>query len=379
VRYLLPDFRAGRSVLPRLETQWFTSALSLEMIGDWTRFDQDATSLAQVGKQADQFQVRSARVRLRGRIGSSGQLGYTVAAQYRGFDADPTRNWDVLDLALNYRFKRTGTQLNIGQIRETFSYEVIGATANMPQSERVLNLFAASRNIGISATHVFGADRDWNLSAGFYRDSFGFRGSGAGATARLTHLLWEDAEAGRYLHLGVAWRRRPAVNGTIRYRGRPGSNVADNFVDTGDFPAKSANHYGIEALWSHDGVSILGEYIGTFVDAPEAGNPFFQGYYLTGSWVLTGESRPYSRELGQARRIVPRGRWGAPELVARYAAVELNGGNVRGGRYDRVDLGLNWWATTRWKLGANAGRIWLDRDNKRGVADSLLLRVQYNY
>jgi phosphate-selective porin OprO/OprP len=357
------------------------------MIGDWTSFSQDAASLSQVGQQNDHFEVRSARVRFIGGIGGGYRLSYTIAAQYRGFDADPQRTWDVTDLSLNYIANKWGTRLSLGRIRETFSYEVIGSTASMPQSERVLSPFAASRNLGISATHVFGANRDWNLSAGFYRDSFGFSGGGAGASARLTHLLWEDAAAGRYLHLGVAWRHRPAVDGMMRYRGRPASNVADDFVDTGDFPANGANHFGLEALWANGGFSVLGEYVGTFVNAPAAGNPFFQGFYVAGSWVLTGETRPYDHAIGQARRIVPTGRWGAPELVARYAAVDLNGGSVRGGSYDRVDIAINWWATTRWKLGAVAGRTWLRRaplgsttgNAVRGTTDSLLFRLQYVY
>jgi hypothetical protein len=90
----------------------------------------------------------------------------------------------------------------------------------MPQSERVIGLFAASRNIGISATHVFGKDRDWSVSAGLYRDSFGFSGSGAGATARLTHLLWDDSDASRYLHVGIGWRHRPDGGVSRRLCGR---------------------------------------------------------------------------------------------------------------------------------------------------------------
>jgi hypothetical protein len=59
--------------------------------------------------------------------------------------------------------------------------------------------------------------------------------------------------------------------------------------------------------------------------------------------------------------------------------VELNGGSVRGGRYDRIDFGVNWWATTRWKLGVNGGRTWLKRNNETGVTDSFLMRLQYVY
>jgi phosphate-selective porin OprO/OprP len=379
VRFAFPDLAVGQRLLPDLALQRFTARWSAELITDWTGFNQDGRSVALHGVQNDRFEVRSARVQLTGRIWDDPRLSYRVAAQYRGFDIDPQRNWDVTDLSATWLFNSAGTRVNIGQIRETFSYETLASTSSMPQSERVIGLFAASRNIGISATHVFGKDRDWTVSAGLYRDSFGFSGSGAGATARLTHLLWDDSDAGRYLHVGIGWRHRPDDDGVIRYRGRPGSNVASNFVDTGEFPAQGANHLGVEGLWSNGGMSVQGEYVLALVSAPERGNPLFQGFYVSGSWVLTGESRPYDRSAGLARRLTPTGRWGAPELMARYSAVDLDSGPVRGGSFDRLEVGANWWATTRWKWGAVAGRTWSRQASIRGRTDSLLLRGQWVY
>jgi phosphate-selective porin OprO/OprP len=379
VRYIIPDFGADRRVIPELNTRIVTARLGIDLIADWTSFNQNPASLVLHGQQHDQFEVRSARVLVVGKLLDNDRLLYRFAAQYRGFDIDPQRNWDVTDASLSWLFNSRGSRISAGQIRETFSYETLANTATTPTNERVINVFAAARNIGVSATHVFGAARDWTASIGLYRDSFGFSGSGAGATARLTHLLWADPDGSRYLHLGAAWRHRPDDDGTIRYRGRPGSNVADNFVDTGEFVASGANHFGVEALWNSGGMSVLGEYVLARVSAPDHGNPWFQGFYVTGSWVLTGEHRPYDRTSGLARRLVPVGRWGAPEIVARYAAVDLDSRDIRGGSFDRIEVGLNWWATSRWKLGLSAGRIWSRRAEQRGRTDNLLLRLQYIY
>jgi phosphate-selective porin OprO/OprP len=376
---MFPDFAPDRRIVPDLELLGVTARLGAEMIVDWTGFQQDANSVALHGVQPDRFEVRSARLQVGGGLWADGRLSYRVAAQYRGFDIDPQRNWDVTDLSLTWAANAAGSRINIGQIRETFSYETIGSTASMPQSERVLGLFAASRNIGVSATHVFGADRDWTASIGLYRDSFGFSGSGTGSTARVTHLMWEDAAAGRYLHVGASVRHRPGDDGVIRYRGRPGSNVADDFVDTGEFPASGANHLGIEGLWANGGVSVLGEYVLARVSSPERRNPIFQGFYVVGSWVITGETRPYDRATGLAQRLVPTGRWGATEVMARYSAVDLDGGDVRGGSFDRLEFGANWWATTRWKWGLLAGRTWSRQAGVRGRTDSVLLRAQWVY
>jgi len=49
--------------------------------------------------------------------------------------------------------------------------------------------------------------------------------------------------------------------------------------------------YNLEAYW-RNGPYMLGfEYVGTDVDAPLSGDPFLSGFYLTGTWALTGEMR----------------------------------------------------------------------------------------
>ena len=60
------------------------------------------------------------------------------------------------------------------------------------------------------------------------------------------------------------------------------------------------------------------------VNSSAKGNPEFNGSYITGSYVLTGENRPYDKRVGYARRIIPKSRWGAVELVGRFGYVDLD-------------------------------------------------------
>ena len=59
-------------------------------------------------------------------------------------------------------------------------------------------------------------------------------------------------------------------------------------------------------------------------------DPDFAGYYLQGSWILTGESRRYNAATGSfqnPRPMVPfssNGGFGALELAARYSRMNLN-------------------------------------------------------
>jgi hypothetical protein len=74
---------------------------------------------------------------------------------------------------------------------------------------------------------------------------------------------------------------------------------------------------------------------------------------------------------------MPDGRWGAVEVVARLAAVNLDSDGIDGGSYVRLEGGANWWATTRWKFGMLYGTIWLDRFGETGRTRSLLSRLQW--
>ncbi len=379
-KYAFPDLPPLKPPSPEKQARFFNIRPSLAAIGDWTSFHQDATSLAQFGEQEDEFQIRSMRLSLLGSLGHSYKVSFQVGGEYKGFDSDPEQSWQLTDLALTFPIG-SRTKLTIGKTKETFSYEMVGDSANLPHSERVLSPFFVSRNMGARITHVLGPKKRATLSYGLYNDAWDINSStsrGWDVTARVTALVWDMPEANQFLHLGLAYRH-VASDGTLRYKGRVETNVGDNFVDTGNIAADSADHYGAEALLNVGPVSLLGEFITAHVNSPTLGNPRFDGYYVTGSWVLTGETRPYDRNVGYARRVIPKGRWGAPELVMRFSHVDLDNRSVEGGEFDRVMAGVNWWATTRWKIGVSYGHGWTERFGVRGEDDTLLTRLQWVY
>jgi phosphate-selective porin OprO/OprP len=383
-KYLVPDLPPAKPPTPeeaaRKAEKFFTIRPSLAMLGDWTNFSQDAASVAQLGVQDDEFQVRSARLTLLGSIGSDYKVSYQFGGEYKGFDTEPEQNWQLTDLSLTFPLGAR-TKLTVGKTKETFSYEMVGDVANRPHSERVLSPFFVSRNFGARVLHVFGADKRATLSAGAYNDGWDINSKtsrGWDLTARATGLVWDDPANQRFLHLGLAYRH-VASDGQLRYKGRAETNVGDNAVDTGNIAADGADHFGAEALLNVGPFSLLGEYVAANVDSPTLDDPDFSGWYLTGSWVITGETRPYDRNVGYARRVIPKGYAGAPELVVRFSSVDLDSGPVSGGSFDKTYLGVNWWATTRWKFGAGWGHTWLDRNGLNGESDTILTRVQWVY
>ena len=377
--YVVPDTPRSVADWSRYQSRSFSFQLGGVVLLDYTHFNQDAASLAQVGEQESQWQARAARLMAHGTIGSDYKVAYLFAAEYKGFDSDPAEYWSLTDLSFTFPLGGPATKLTVGKTKETFSYEMVGDAANLPQQERVLNPFFVSRNVGAKLIHVFGEDHRMTFAAGVFNNGW-LKGEssdhGTDVSARLTGLVFDQPGDKRFLHLGVSGRYVGADNDVLRYRGRPETNVGDYYVDTGNLNASHARHLGLEMLWNEGPFSILAEEIRAQVSSPVSGNTQFSGYYVTGSWILTGETRPYDRTVGYARRIIPEHSTGAVELVARYSHVDLDDGVVTGGKFSRSHFGVNWWATKRWKLGLDWGRTTLDRLGTTGVTDSVLARMQ---
>jgi phosphate-selective porin OprO and OprP len=82
---------------------------------------------------------------------------------------------------------------------------------------------------------------------------------------------------------------------------------------------------------------------------------------VSGSWVLTGESRGY--KAGSITGVTPAHDWGALEVAVRYATLDLDDGAVMGGREHDWTVGVNWYLSTHFKLQANYIRAFSDRGN----------------
>jgi phosphate-selective porin OprO/OprP len=140
---------------------------------------------------------------------------------------------------------------------------------------------------------------------------------------------------------------------------------------------KSVWNYGGEIIASYGPFSVQGEYIGIHYNrnaaeimltgSPGAASIDFSGYYVYGTWFLTGESRSSAYltsanyvspgTFGQIKIINPlsAGGWGAWELAARVSEVNLNSGgylvqqplgissSIQGGSQTDFTLGLNWY------------------------------------
>lgn len=207
------------------------------------------------------------------------------------------------------------------------------------------------------------------------------------------------ASVGDYnVHLGASgtWVLQPADQGSsallmpryaIRLRDRPEIRVdSARLVDTGPLDADSSYAAGVElgANWKNWYVQAENFWYGIDRREPTAlSDPAFGGYYLQGSWVLTGESRRYNMANGafqSPRPYVPftaAGGLGAWEIAVRYSHLDLDyreglvgtaatTDSVRGGTQDIWTLGLNWYVNSNFRLMLNYLRIDANRLNPAG-------------
>jgi phosphate-selective porin OprO and OprP len=131
-------------------------------------------------------------------------------------------------------------------------------------------------------------------------------------------------------------------------------------IDTGSLTkADHVDRRGLEGLWIDGPWSVQSEALREVISR-YGGNPDFSanGFYAFGSWVLTGESRPYS--AGNISNIKPNGDWGAWELLLRYSELNLNDGPIQGGKEHDWTVGANWYLTQHFKFQANY--IWAKSD-----------------
>jgi phosphate-selective porin OprO/OprP len=128
------------------------------------------------------------------------------------------------------------------------------------------------------------------------------------------------------------------------------------FLKTPTFNATGAQAYGVEGAASWGPLLVQGENFWYNVDlVPAKGktNPNFGGWYVEGSWVITGESHKYNMATASYLRPSPdspvgSGGFGAFEVAGRYSSTDLEyhtgqADAVYGGKQNIISSGINWY------------------------------------
>jgi len=293
--------------------------------------------------------------------------------------------------------------ITLGYMKESFSLEELTGLRKFTFMERALptEVFAPRRNFGIShQTTLLNQQMTWALGVFLNTGSFSDVGDSADQiseangwdlTTRVTGLPWYEDNGKELLHLGLSYthQSRGIEDAGAQLRTRPETHLTNvRLVDTNEFLTKGMDRINTELAIVSGPLSLQGEYFHLFADSDEAGDPNFWGFYLYGSYFITGEHRNYDRSKGVFARTKPNrdfhffeGGWGALEVALRFSYIDLNGGSIRGGREHDLTAGLNWYLNEKTRFMFNYTRAKAkDREVpppvEAGTADILQVRFQ---
>jgi len=350
---------------------------------------QDGNSETQVGDLSDfeGGEIRAARFGVVGTLNFKRPWRYTVFAMThtfdKGFNVDTTDEFSWGDYRLDIPLPANLT-LSVGKQKEPISIERQMGLTYLPMQERAafIDALLPSRNHGVvlsgaavsdNVSWAVGAFNNWIDSGESFSDTPNVL---VGRVTWAPKLFQNDSNL---FHVGLGLRHSD-INQDLSVRRQPEFNKAPRYVDTGPFSPNDQMTYNLEAYW-RNGPYMLGfEYLGMDVDAPLSGDPFLSGYYLTGTWALTGEMRAYRKRSGTfnplpVARPVSQGGWGAVELAFRYSNTDLTDGTLDGGEMDIYSLGVNWWFTRSAHLSVNYRHVSLDRFAIQGDSSGLNARI----
>ena len=152
-------------------------------------------------------------------------------------------------------------------------------------------------------------------------------------------------------------------------------------INTGNINARHADTLGLEFAAQKANLLVQGEYEHFGVERADPGlaDPHFKGWYVEGTWILTGEARKYNAQTAAfdappvAKPFnLKAGTWGAWELGLRYSEIDLNfhegargsaptGDAIRGGEEQNLTAGVNWYVNPLVRFMLDYEHVKIDR------------------
>jgi phosphate-selective porin OprO/OprP len=356
-----PDVRADFPP-PSIRIGEFRAALRVRVHLDFRDFDPE------LGE--DEFVFRRGRVGLQGRFYDD--LEYEVEAETR----DEEHPWR--DVYVNYRRFRAA-QVQVGRFKLPFSLEQTTSVSNINFVERSLiaSELAPARDRGVMV-HGRVANDMLAYEAGIFRhdgDNTRHNGNVTDRTwaGRLVVRPWETRRG--LLHsaqIGIAGTFGDLFEGLYGIRGRTLSDY--KFFDP-VYVKGQRRRLGVEGRWTPRSILVQGEYVRVTdqrngqglgdVDLPDA---VAQGWYVSGTWVLTGENKS-GGSLDPSRPFPTKG-LGAVELAARLEELRFGSAgtsdeppfsnpraaNILPNRDRILTLGVNWYLNQFGRITLNGTR-----------------------
>ena len=336
--------------------------------------------------EADQGNADWRRARLGLRLNWDGDWRFRASAD--SLDDDVS----LRDLRVEYR--GWPVRLALGRMQEPFGLSENESSNHLALMERPLaTVLGPDFSTGLRANT---RGKNWGLTVGMFGpDIAGLEiskddeNADESLNARATYRALRTEQW--LVHLGGSIsRRQPDAASGVRFRARPESTLVSG-IDISHPRLRDVDRYGLYGLELalRNGPRLLkAEYLGADIDRDTGADAGFYGYYLEGSWALTGERRSYSVRNGtfggiDPQRPVTAGGLGAWEIAARYSYLNLRDtdvdldGDIDGEEGEVTSLGVNWYPVRNARLMVNALRITETGGTRSDTENAVQIRAQF--
>lgn len=272
-----------------------------------------------------------------------------------------------------------GGKFFIGQFKPYRSMEELTSSNEILMMERpfatATGLFSG-RQFRQGVGYLRGGESyTFGVSAFNARDAAAVRNEGVGAATRFTWAPINTPES--TLHFGLsastenANQATPNLVATANYAGRrgPAQTIATTTGASGD----SVDHVGLEFAGSFGPMFFQSEYAMAKFGAPLNRDQDVKTFYVQGSWLLTGEHKPYKAATGVFGS--PNADDGAWELTARYDTIENE--DVANLEAASTTLGVNYYVNPNMRFMFNYTRG--DNDFNGDNTSQYALRTQFAF
>jgi phosphate-selective porin OprO/OprP len=322
---------------------------------DYASFDPDSLSREQVHTVLN-GKLRDARFLFNGRFKTKRPLTWQIGVMYDQL----TNKWLFRQTGLMVAIPELWGHFFIGRAKEGFSLNkvMVGydgwSMERLPFTDATVPLLADGiKWLGyVPSQHWF-----WNL--GLFMDAFSegqtFSTYNNQFVVRAGWVPMVSDSVGKLLHIAMNFRAGDVDNDTLLLRSKPEAFPAPYFVNTGKFPAQSADAFGPEIYYRQGRVLVGGEYYWQKVWSHETGNPWFHGGEFVVTWNTTGETRSYNTVGNYFRTVSPiktviQGGPGAWEVVMKFSYTNLTNSTLQGGQFWRWTPMINWYLTDNMRL-----------------------------
>lgn len=349
---------------------------------DWATYQQDAAAEAALPLSADE-KVRDFRVLLKGTFPWWPRASYSIGYMYDG----PTKQWRWRQTGLKIDVPEIDGDVFIGRQKEPFSTNkmMVGYYGWTMERSSASDAFLPILADGVRWTgRLFGNHMVYGV--GWFGDQWSetesFNKNDQQVAARAVLLPHGADTTDQVLHFAVAGRFADSNNGFLRFRSKPESFLAQEYVvDTGKFPADSSVMVGLEAYYQPGSLMFGAEYYLNKIQSGATGDPLFHGGEALASYLFTGERHPYNPKAAIFGAVMPdhsiySGGLGAFEGVVRVSYIDLDAGTIQGGRFWRVTPMVNWYLSANLRLEAAYGYGRFDRSGSWEATQFFQLRMQ---